>query len=68
MKRPLGFNNGDFRFFKTPQSNIYSTNWDEVRHFNSVEEALDYWEHSSYLEMYQVTEVGNQIHIIPYEY
>lgn len=68
MKKPLGFNNGDYRFYKTPQANIYSTKWDKVKHFDNLQDALDYWEKSNYLEMHQVVEIGNQIHIIPYEY
>ena len=68
MKTLLGFNEGDFSFFKNPQSNVNSTKWDEVKHFDSVQDAINYWETTDYLEMHQVTVVGNQIHVIPYEY
>lgn len=68
METLLGFNEEDFRFFKNPQSNVNSTKWDEVKHFDSVQDAINYWETTDYLEMHQVTVIGNQIHVIPYEY
>lgn len=64
----IGYNDGDFRFFSKPQETGTSDNWDEARNFKSVEEAISYWESTDYLEMHQVSKIGNQIHFIPYEY
>lgn len=69
-RKVKGFGNNDYRFYKTRQKvsdgEIRSDEWDEVKNFNTEEDAHTYWDTTDYKEMHKVELIDGERWVTPF--